>query len=462
MAPDQRTAAILAMQQQHGNRYTRRMIAVQRAAASQSAPMVGEQWQAPFGLGAVSTRHDAVIRLDRMVDQLFDMRSSASTDQAGPLNSAIDGCKRQMGFLSRETAAELGGSVLGSDLSAEDLAQLQALSQVAVSAYGSVQNGLNAAYQQLQQMANTPPPDMTDIQNELSEKLHMAFALDKMTPDMTEQMRKALLKTFLVQIKIGKVTGWARDAAGAVGALMSSDTGEAVSAGAKRAGKAEAGFASLKSLNGTLRDGVLRALQAAEAVHALKELLLEHKEGDIPGVALELETFQGKIDLIDAAMPFLTAIPLLSDFWFDWYSPVLRKTIKALQQIFQLKYQADHEWNIEEMEQIRHEPNAAPLIPESNLALFMGGQPVFNFMYGIMRDAEPVITPEVEQFFIHFKDRFNIGVEKHDQLRSKGGSHWYNPVSWGKEAASPNLMEWVTDNKQIVWAQLYGRLNPNL
>jgi hypothetical protein len=77
-------------------------------------------------------------------------------------------------------------------------------------------------------------------------------------------------------------------------------------------------------------------------------------------------------------------------------------------------------------------------------------------MYAVVHNRRMAPTPEATKFFIEQRGLFQAAAPDREKIEVEGGSHWYNPWTWGDEHTSPNVDRWVRHNRDSVWAQLYG------
>ena len=82
---------------------------------------------------------------------------------------------------------------------------------------------------------------------------------------------------------------------------------------------------------------------------------------------------------------------------------------------------------------------------------------MLDFLWSFFRGAPPDSAPSsVAQEFLKFRKQFNAALPEEDQLKSDAA--WYNAWDLFRTEKSPNLMAWVTKNKDYIWAAQYGAL----
>jgi hypothetical protein len=64
------------------------------------------------------------------------------------------------------------------------------------------------------------------------------------------------------------------------------------------------------------------------------------------------------------------------------------------------------------------------------------------------------VPSAVEDYFIRFRERFNAGMGSGNEIETD--SSWSNAWNLFGREESPNLLRWVSDNRDAVWTRLYG------
>jgi hypothetical protein len=161
-------------------------------------------------------------------------------------------------------------------------------------------------------------------------------------------------------------------------------------------------------------------------------------------------------------MSFAKAIPLLGDIWSNYYVPMTNAILNKLEDIALLRDKDIREiaglnFALDKMDTSRL-PHEAPTIPKDVKSAFPGGQPVFDFMYGIMKGAPMMASSDAREYFAKRRDLFNAPHSDEDNHLETYGANVLEHVI-GSHDNTVNLEEWATKNKETVWAQLYGSLD---
>jgi len=77
-------------------------------------------------------------------------------------------------------------------------------------------------------------------------------------------------------------------------------------------------------------------------------------------------------------------------------------------------------------------------------------------MYPLVNDGEPVMNHDAEKFFLSRRGLFNAGAE--GKMQDQSNWHVLHPTTWGADDTSPNLLPFLRNNADRVWAMLYGDL----
>ena len=299
--------------------------------------------------------------------------------------------------------------------------------------------------QPLERIGNQSPPDTTVQEGELAEQLHFAF-IDADT-DKIGAIRDALDAVKEYADKVNDVLTWASRGASMVASADTLSSLERASGGASAVSDA--------------LEKVTAVAQAARAISTLSGL----GNQAVGPAQNSIRQFEAGIELIDVGFTFFKAVPVLGQLWSSYYLPITRECIRLLGIIARHEdVQARQYASLEAFWQRRsgqRDRDQAPLIPSYLLDYFRGGQPVLDYMYGIMHDREPRPSPPVRSFFLEHRELFNAGRETRGGLESESTSDWYDPTTWGDERLSTDLTPWVQRNRGRVWAMLYGDLDPN-
>jgi hypothetical protein len=298
----------------------------------------------------------------------------------------------------------------------------------------------------LEHIANQPAPDTTAQENALAEQLHFAF-IDGDT-DQIGVVRDALDKLKGYVDSVNDVLTWANRTASLIGSATTLARLERATGGASAVSDA--------------LEKVTAVATTARAVATLSGL-----DNQAVGPAQNrIRQFEASIELIDVGFTFFKAVPVLGQLWSNYYLPITRECIRLLgiiaryQDVEGRQYGLLEFWQQQHRGQRRHDQG--PTLPSHLLEYFPGGQPVLDFMYGIMHDREPRPSSPVRAYFLEHRELFNAGRQTRGGLESESTSSWYDPTTWGDERLSTDLTPWVQRNRSRVWAMLYGDLPSNL
>jgi hypothetical protein len=326
----------------------------------------------------------------------------------------------------------------GGALTAGDASNLTAYGQDVVQFDNARLGEMRARMQRdIQPLTRTPTTNTEQMENDLAEALHNAFI--EGSEDRIGPIRDAIDKIKDYNERVQQVLSYASDIAGRI---RMARTAEALSS---LAGRAE-------SLGGMI-SRVSRVINAARAITTLAGI-----DNQAAGEAQNsLNQFEAGLNAIDVAMTFASGIPLIGTLWSSYYYPVAQACIRMLRQIARIRDRQMRELSLVEWMSRPRPAGRPPTIPEGLSRFFPGGQPVLDFMYAVVNDLNPVVTPAVERYFLQHRNLLNAGLRRGSQIESEG-SRWYNPFSWGEEERTTNLLEFVQAQSDSVWSMLYGSL----
>ncbi len=187
-----------------------------------------------------------------------------------------------------------------------------------------------------------------------------------------------------------------------------------------------------------------RGLSAARGVATAGRVLSRAiSGGGASGTQASLDALSTAIEGIDIAMPFAKAVPIFGTIWDAYLQPFTEACVK---QIRVLAHRVDHDNRQLTLAVWWRQPrpdDATPIIPAQMMQFFPGGQPVLNVMFPLANGGTPVMTPDAETFLLGKQDLLNAGAKR--ELRGR-----------------QNLMSFLRENKDRVWAMLYGDLPQTL
>lgn len=307
---------------------------------------------------------------------------------------------------------------------------------------GFVNTQIAQARRRLQQsvapIAEIRVQDTTQLEDDLTEQLHYAFI--EGSTDRLETIQDAMEKVKDFNERVQQVAHYGSEIASRIRMARTAEALSTIASGAEQLGEV-----------------VNRIHQVITAARALATItgLDNQAVGETQN---SINQFEQGLAAIDIAMSFADAIPLIGSLWSNYYYPAAQACIRMLRVIARATEReardlATFEWSTPG----RPAGDVAPPIPRGLARFFPGGQPILDFMYQVMRNGSPEVTPTVEQFFLQHIELFNVGREGREQMEATG-PRWYNPFSWLEENHIPNLLEWVQDHRERVWAMLYGNL----
>jgi hypothetical protein len=397
-------------------------------------------WHPPFGMEPAASREEARDSAVAFAQALHNLQTqlerSGDQGSADEMADIVDEAMSWMQALSGRPA---------DPLTADEVKSLSEFGRDIEKSYGIKLSIMKAKAQAaLKPLSNARPPDTSKIEDELAESMHFAFI--EGAEDRIGAIKESLGALDDYKAKAADVLTWADRAANLIG-------------NSKLLGHIETAVGGLERADAVLGK-VNKYLDAAKVFTTLTGL----SDQAISPTKNKINEFEAGIQAIDMSMGFFKCMPQIGIMWSSYYGPM---TQACLQLIGILARHKDVEgrqvglyyfWR-QQMEGKRVR-GFAPMIPKHLLEYFPGGQLVLNFMFGVMHGRDPAVLPPVEKFFLQHKGLLNVKQEDWDKLESKGGGKgiWQKP----DEEKLENLVPWVKRNRQVVWAMLYGNLDPLL
>jgi hypothetical protein len=391
-------------------------------------------WNMPFELGQATTHQQAiqgllgiVIRLGNLEPLMGEAEGEGSDPEARQMLSDYHSEARgyghqfeQEGPLTQWEASNLNGF-------GQEVQQFH-------------DTHLSRARRRLEQsirpLAEISPQDTTQLEADLAEELHYAF-IDG-SPDRIATVREALDQIKEYNERVQQVASWGARISGQIRMANTAAVLSSIARGSESVGE--------------LLGRVNHVLTAARAISTIV--------GAGPRAGGEtqdaINQFEQALEVVDVAMSFADAIPLIGTLWSQYYYPVAQACIRTLRVIARERDRDVRDLAHLDWEQARIQ-GVAPRIPAGNDRFFPGGQPVLDFMFALMTGGTPEVTPAVEGFFLQHLELFNSGRGTGAELEATG-STWYNPLSWLEEDHIPDLAGWVLRHRSHVWAMLYGNI----
>ena len=439
--PARRAAVLLKVQRTQGNQFAGKVLRqaqqtassanrIQRdePAATTTAPPAAVVWTPPLDLAAASTREDAVNRLLDIASQMDGLKEAMGDLDTSGFEPSSKAVRMLLNTLSSEGAGALSG---------DDVAQLNIGCSGVASAISSGRTALNGVISKaLQSLFSADTGDMDNVQANLDEEMRKAF-LAGSDPSHITQIKSAMGAIKQYKDYADKVAGWATNANSLLNSAKLKDYLEAFGKQSKKLG-----------------EGLKYVGQLLDAAKIISNLTTDQGPGES---ANDIAKFEATISAIDLAMGFAKAVPPIGQLWSSYYKPLTDACIKQMKIIFRLVDEKKRELTLLDWMTdagTGRGPNNTPIIPPLHLSAFPGGQAVLNYMYPLVNGNAPVMTPEIEKFFIEHKSLFNAGANAGDEIKSEW--HIFGP------STSPNLVGWIARNQNIAWAMLYGDMQKNI
>jgi hypothetical protein len=132
---------------------------------------------------------------------------------------------------------------------------------------------------------------------------------------------------------------------------------------------------------------------------------------------------------------------------------------KCIELLNKLESDVDR-WNREEMDNMIQwvpAPNGwrpvgpPPVLPGGIYATLVGGQAVFEYLYGVMQGGSPPLTEAVEKVLLAHRE----SLEKLQGEEMELEERTLNPLTWFRRKPK-DLAGWVATNIRTVWMAFYG------
>ncbi len=392
-------------------------------------------WNMPFELGQASNREQArrgllgvLIRLSNIQDVMGEREGEGGVDPE-----------------ARQALTDFFSETRNYAEQFDEEAPLTQLDAHNLNAYGQAvqqfyDRQLSLARQRLVDavtpIAEVQAQDPSQLEEDLAERLHYAFI--EGIPDQVAVVRDALDKIKEYNERVQQVADWGSTIAQNIRMARTAEVLGTIARGSESVGQV-----------------VTRVNQVLTAVRAVSTLTGVDNQA-VGEAQNSINRFEQGLAVIDIAMSFADAIPLIGTLWSRYYYPVAQACIRMLRVIARADDRTVRDLTQLDWDEARAR-GAAPTIPRGAGSFFPGGQPLLDFMFAVMIDGGPVVTPTVEQFFLQHIELFNAGRSEREQMEQTG-PHWYNPASWLEDNHIPNLLQWIQNHRAHVWAMLYGNM----
>lgn len=398
--------------------------------SSNAAPSADQQpgtWTAPMDYGTCTKKVQARAAVIRLRDDATELRNANFPEFDMLIEEAttwINGSLAGEGDLTAFEATQLTG--FGADFKAKHDAAVRTVAEAIAAQFSEWLKPLSEE-------------DLFDLR----EMVHKEF-IDAKSTDLLQQATETLGKAEDLVKRVTNLTDWSNKLADHVKA-------------AKTIKDLTKGVTEVKEKIGEIKEYV----ELARNVGVMLGKLGNSPAGNdgVASVEAGLEVMNFVIDK--------AGIPGVKALWSNYIYPVSKACLKLLGQVKELLYKQDREGFVRMFFDKHRGDAVAPKIDFASAdglagahiddagKHFPGGQPVFDFMWKLMRDEELTSVPQgVETYFVEFKDQMNAGEDDKNKIESD--SHWYNAWNLFTTEHSPNLLSWLKANKQQAWTKLYG------
>jgi hypothetical protein len=396
-------------------------------------------WRAPaifddLGDTVASSKRDGGMLVVLIVSRCGVLRRALG--ERPPGQAALESIDGDVESITRAIGAYDHGD---DPLTREDVELLNDWAEVVTALYregvASIQASIRAEIRPL-----TRAPDLSRLDAvtaEAAEALHTAFNAGE-TGSSIQQLRSVIDTIEEYRSSAHNVVEWSER----IGNVLQFD-------------RASRFLSAIGERSAALGDGIQKVQHVLTVATSLSTIL-----GGTSGSEMHnsVSQFRAALDLIDVAMNFADAVPLLGTLWSSYYSPMTRAILDGIERLEQLRDRQNRDlaqvnWMTPNS---RRDSHGVPIIPVGLASAFPGGQPVFAFMYRLMNDMDPEVTPAVEAYFAANADRFNAGLPSGRELETESSAPWYDVFA--SDDRAPELLGWVMRNRNAVWAQLYGAM----
>lgn len=390
-------------------------------------PPTAFTWRMPFGLGNTTDHAGARPGLFEILRRLNNLSAmigdgDASHDQFSAFFDELTSYAHQLsedGPLTETEARNLTG--FGQEVEPFHDAQLATVRRRLLDAVAPI--------------SSTSVEDTSGLEASLAEELHYAFIEGSV--DRIGTLRDAITKVGEYNESVGRVLTWGSRVTGQIGMARTTDALQ------QFAGRSEA-----------LGEALGHVGQVVTAARALTTVVGLDNQA-VGGTQNAINQFDAALSGIDVAMTFASGVPLLGALWTNYYLPASQACVRMLRVIARHTDREVRDYTLLSFMTQHREDDVAPRIPPELESNFPGGQSVFDFMFAVVHDLGPTVTPAVDRFFRQHHELLSAGLGERDRLETEG-SHWYNPTTWGDAEHTTNLLPFLRAQKDRVWAMLYG------
>jgi hypothetical protein len=391
-------------------------------AATAAPPAAAPAWRAPMDLGTISTQERAAEACARLALEAGEMMEMGFRGEFRLLHEEAMGRAQQW----RE-----GGATA---LTANEVEQLSQFGQEFHEAHqAALREVAGRIVAQLLRWNN--PPLTEDDLFELREATHERF---------TAGDEGALEQIAEFGEKIEEITGaindWVGYGATAIGLVRQAERLEQIQE-------------AIDGIHSRIEEAT-QIITLARDVARLAGAIGDGPTG--PDPIAQVEAGLGVMDFVVGRFE----VPGITQLWNGYILEGARAALRGLRHVLDTYYQRERGSEVRFFFDQNRRRAQAPNIIDSlarygNLSRhFPGGQPVFDYMWQVMRGESPSLPDDVEDYFVENMDVFNAGMGRTNQIEtdSSVGNLW-NVFT---RTESPNLRAWIRDNKDEVWERLYG------
>lgn len=377
----------------------------------------------PMGYGTLTLKNEVRLAINGIVGDLQELLTELGGE--APVENPIPALQGKQ--------ADLNGNVPIPQAQADELNALFQRVQIAHDLMiMPIRQAVQAGVSNL-----TTNPDTSDIESQLMDALaktaHMAFNKGE-GEDKLAGIKDALGKVKAYNKKCGDVADWARQAAEKVNMV---DTAK--------------GLKAFKDATGGVGTVVSKVLLVTEAASEIGTVAGYNNEK--AGIMSQsINQLRNRITLAGRAMTLFKSIPMLGMYWEGYVVPMTNACMAGLD----LLTDVTEKIGLDSILIAPIGPSGAPIIPPAQMDYFQGGQAMLDFMFVLVNGASPSMPASVKNIFYKFRKQFNVANE--EKMPEEPGLLNDTP-EW---AIDLQLAGWVSRNKDMLWAQLYGTLPHSL
>ena len=388
-------------------------------------------WKMPFNLGEASINEEAAIGMEQIIDKFHDLK--ALTDFAD-IQAA---CDSVIGSLTPEVQ-QLRAAGAENPLSEKDMRDVTVMGSLASGAYSERMDEI--AQKLLTDLEPIEARPTDGEEDQLAEELHNRFR----TGDVQgiESVKQGIDRLRSFTKSTIKVVEWANRVR-AVVKMVGPGTGDF---------GAPEEVSKLLQGKSALQEGLGYANQMLLAAKLIGDIdeIGHDRAGSIDAAADEMGA---AMDAVNLGLTFVKGVPLLGDLWSKYYMPLTEACLKGIKVLARYADEENRQLAFVDW-QLAPSKGDVPKIPKENLGNFLGGQPVFDYMYRLVNDIGPQMSDEVEDFFVANHEAFLQAVARRTRSRPRAGAIGTTRSRGGDRETSPNLAQWLPAHREPVVVEL--------